>query len=335
MPQPKLLDVMRERMRVRHFSFRTESAYLGWIRRFIRFHGGRHPREMGGPDIEKFLSDLAVGRKVSASTQNQALSAILFLYKEVLAAELPWLDGIVRAKRPTRVPVVLSREEVRQLLGRLDGAYWLAASMMYGAGLRVSECVRLRVKDVDFEYRQITVRDGKGAKDRCTVLPDSVIQPLRWQLERVRTQFESDRNDGAPGVVLPPALERKYPGAPREWPWQFVFPARSLCRSPHNGKLVRYHILPDGVQRAVKRAVLAAGLTKPASCHTFRHSFATHLLEDGYDIRTVQELLGHSDVSTTMVYTHVIKRGGRGVKSPIDGPGDSCQASNPDLPPVI
>jgi integron integrase len=318
MPQPKLLDVARERIRVRHFSYRTESAYLGWIRRFIRFHGGRHPRELAGPDIECFLSDLALARKVSASTQNQALAAILFLYKDVLATELPWLEGIVRAKRPTRVPVVLSRAEVRQLLGRLDGVYWLAASMMYGSGLRVSECVRLRVKDLDFEYRQITVRDGKGAKDRCTVLPDTVIQPLHWQLERVRALCESDRSGGAPGVALPLALERKYPGAPREWPWQFVFPARTLCRSPYNGQWVRHHILPDGVQRAVKRAVLAAGLTKPASCHTFRHSFATHLLEDGYDIRTVQELLGHSDVSTTMVYTHVIKRGGRGVKSPMD-----------------
>jgi len=244
MPQPRLLDVMRDRIRVRHFSYQTETVYLGWVRRFIRFHGGRHPREIGGPEVTQFLSYLAVERKVSASTQNQALSAILFLYKEVLEVELPWLDGVVRAKRPVRVPVVLSRVEVRRILAHLEGATWLAASLLYGAGLRVSECVRLRVKDLDFDYRQITVRNGKGAKDRHTMLPESLAAPLRRQLERVRSVFESD--------------------------------------------------------------------------HTFRHSFATHLLEDGYDIRTVQELLGHADVSTTMIYTHVLRRGGRGVKSPID-----------------
>lgn len=255
MPQPKLLDVVRDRIRVRHYSYQTETVYLGWIRRFVRFHNGRHPRELGGPDVERFLSYLAVDRKVSASTQNQALSAVLFLYKDVLEVELPWLDGVVRAKRPVRVPVVLSRDEVRRVLAHLEGRAWLAASLLYGAGLRVSECLRLRVKDLDFDYRQITVRDGKGAKDRVTMLPGSLIEPLRGHLERVRMQDESDR---------------------------------------------------------------AAGIAKPASCHTFRHSFATHLLEDGYDIRTVQELLGHADVSTTMIYTHVLRRGGRGVKSPID-----------------
>jgi integron integrase len=318
MPQPRLLDVVRDRIRLRHYSYQTETVYLGWIRRFVRFHGGRHPRALGGPEVERFLNYLAVERSVSASTQNQALSAVLFLYKEVLEIELPWLDGVVRAKRPVRVPVVLSRDEIRRVLAHLEGAHWLAASLLYGAGLRVSECVRLRVKDVDFEYRQITVRDGKGAKDRCTMLPDAVAEPLRRQLERLRLLYESDRAHSLPGAALPPALERKYPAAPFEWAWQFVFPARGHCTSPYNGRLVRYHLLPDSLQRAMKRAVRAAEIAKPASCHTFRHSFATHLLEDGYDIRTVQELLGHSEVSTTMIYTHVIKRGGRGVKSPMD-----------------
>jgi integron integrase len=318
MAQPRLLDVARDRIRVRHYSYRTELSYLAWIRRFVRFHRGWHPREMGGPEVERFLSHLAVERKVSASTQNQALSAILFLYKEVLELERPWLEGVVRAKRPARVPVVLSRDEVRRVLGHLEGWRWLAASLLYGSGLRVSECVRLRVKDLDFEYRQLTVRDGKGAKDRVTMLPDSLIEPLRRQLERVRALHEADRAGNLPGVALPLALERKYPSAPQEWAWQFVFPARGLCRSPYTGRLLRYHVLPDALQRAVKQAVRAAGIAKPASCHSIRHSFATHLLESGYDIRAVQELLGHADVSTTMIYTHVIKRGGRGVKSPID-----------------
>lgn len=318
MQRARLLDVVRDRIRVKHYSYRTETSYLGWIRRFIRFHAGRHPREMGGPEVERFLTYLATERKVAASTQNQALSAILFLYREALEVDLPWLDGLVRAKRPARVPVVLSRDEVRRVLAQLEGTHWLAASLLYGAGLRVSECLRLRVKDLDFEYRQITVRDGKGAKDRCTMLPDAAIEPLRWQLKRVRSLFEADRASSRPGVALPPALERKYPSAPFDWPWQFVFPARNLCRSPYTGRMVRFHLLPDVLQRAVKRAVQTAGIAKPASCHTFRHSFATHLLESGYDIRTVQELLGHSDVSTTMIYTHVIKRGGRGVKSPLD-----------------
>lgn len=310
--------MVRDRIRVRHYSYRTETSYLGWIRRFIRFHGGRHPRDLGGPEVEQFLSYLATERKVAASTQNQALSAILFLYREALEINLPWLDGIVRAKRPARIPVVLSRDEVRRILAQLEGTHWLAASLLYGAGLRVSECLRLRVKDLDFEYRQITVRDGKGAKDRCTMLPDSALEPLQLHLKRVRARFDADRAASQPGAALPPALERKYPSAPFEWPWQFVFPARKFCRSPYTGRMVRFHLLPDVLQRAVKQAVRAAGITKPASCHTFRHSFATHLLESGYDIRTVQELLGHSDVSTTMIYTHVIQRGGRGVRSPLD-----------------
>lgn len=318
MPKARLLDVVRDRIRVKHYSYRTETSYLGWIRRFIRFHGGRHPRDLGGPEVEQFLSYLATERKVAASTQNQALSAILFLYREALEIDLPWLDGIVRAKRPTRIPVVLSRDEVRRILAQLEGTHWLAASLLYGAGLRVSECLRLRVKDLDFEYRQITVRDGKGAKDRCTMLPDSALEPLELHLKRVRARFDADRAASHPGAALPPGLERKYPSAPFEWPWQFVFPARKFCRSPYTGRMVRFHLLPDVLQRAVKQAVRAAGITKPASCHTFRHSFATHLLESGYDIRTVQELLGHSDVSTTMIYTHVIQRGGRGVRSPLD-----------------
>lgn len=318
MPHPKLLDVVRERIRLRHYSYRTETAYLGWIRRFIRFHGGKHPRELGGPEVERFLSHLAVERGVAATTQNQALAALLFLYREVLEVTLPWLDGVVRAKRPERVPVVLSRDEVRRVLGHLDGAQWLAASLMYGAGLRISECLRLRVKDIDFDYLQLVVRDGKGAKDRATVFPTSLVAPVQRQLERVRAVYDADLAAGGPGVAMPTALARKYPSAPMEWPWQFLFPAQGLCRSPFSGALVRYHLLPDSVQRAVKSAVRAAGIAKPASCHTFRHSFATHLLESGYDIRTVQELLGHTDVSTTMIYTHVIKRGGRGVRSPLD-----------------
>lgn len=283
MPKGRLLDVVRDRIRVKHYSYRTETSYLGWIRRFIRFHGGRHPREMGGPEVEQFLSYLATERKVVASTQNQALSAILFLYRDALEIDLPWLDGVVRAKRPARIPVVLSRDEVRRILAQLEGAHWLAANLLYGSGLRVSECLRLRVKDLDFEYRQITVRDGKGAKDRCTMLPDSVLESLQFQLKRVRSLFEADRAAGHPGTALPPALERKYPSAPFEWPWQFAFPARKFCRSPYTGHVVRFH-----------------------------------LLESGYDIRTVQEPLGHSDVSTTMIYTHVIQRGGRGVRSPLD-----------------
>jgi integron integrase len=317
-PPPRLLDVMRDRIRVRHFSYRTETSYIAWVRRFIRFHGGRHPRELDGPEVQSFLNHLAVERKVSASTQNQALSAILFLYREVLEKDLPWLDGLVRAKRPVHVPVALSREEVRRVLAQLDGVRWLAAALLYGAGLRVSECVRLRIKDLDLDYRQVTVRDGKGGKDRCTILPDALAVPLLRQVERVRALHATDLELGFPGVSMPPALARKYPAAPREWGWQYLFPARGLCRSPYTGQRVRHHLLPDSLQRAVKEAVRRSGVAKPASCHTFRHSFATHLLEDGYDIRTVQELLGHSDVSTTMIYTHVIRRGGRGVKSPMD-----------------
>jgi len=315
---PRLFDLVRERIRVKHYSYRTEKTYLQWIRRFILFHGKQHPRDLGGEQVQAFLNYLAVQRKVAASTQNQALSALLFLYREVLDVELPWLDGLIRAKRPVRVPVVMSRSEVRRVLAHLQGPNWLAASLMYGGGLRITECIRLRVKDLDFEYRQVTVRNGKGGKDRGTILPDSLVEPLNRQLKRVRVIFDQDKQAGRPGVSLPTALARKYPSAGKEWPWQFLFPARRLCRSPFDGRQVRHHAYGQTVQRAVKQAVRQADIAKPASCHTFRHSFATHLLESGYDIRTVQELLGHKDVSTTMIYTHVLKRGGRGVRSPLD-----------------
>ena len=316
--KPRLFDLVRERIRVKHYSYRTEKTYLQWIRRYILFHGKRHPRDLDGEHVQAFLNHLAVQRKVAASTQNQALSALLFLYREVLLVQLPWLDGIIRAKRPARLPVVMSRAEVRGVLAHLQGKYWLAASLMYGGGLRVTECIRLRVKDIDFEYKQVTVRNGKGAKDRGTILPDSLVDPLRAQLTRVRTLFEQDLKAGRPGVSMPFALARKYPSAGKEWAWQFLFPAQRLCRSPYDGRWVRHHAFAQTVQRAVKQAVRLANIAKPASCHTFRHSFATHLLESGYDIRTVQELLGHKDVSTTMIYTHVLKRGGRGVRSPLD-----------------
>ncbi|TVQ48723.1 MAG: integron integrase [Gammaproteobacteria bacterium] len=314
----RLVDAVRERIRVKHYSYRTEQAYLGWIRRFIGHHKGRHPREMSGPEVQAFLNHLATERKVAASTQNQALAAILFLYRDVLAVELPWLDDLVRAKRPEKLPVVLTRDEVARVLANLEGVHALIGGLLYGAGLRVTECLRLRVKDIDFGYGEITVRDGKGHKDRRTVLPQSMEAPLRTQLSRVKLLHEKDLEEHQPGVSLPFALARKYPQAPRQWPWQFVFPARKLCRSPYTGLPIRHHVMPDGIQRAVKRAVRAAGIAKPVSCHTLRHCFATHLLEAGYDIRTVQELLGHTDVSTTMIYTHVLNRGGRGVRSPLD-----------------
>jgi len=312
--KPRLFDVVRDRIRVKHYSYPTEQAYLGWVRRFIRFHAGKHPREMSGPEVQSFLNHLAVDRRVSASTQNQALAGVLFLYREVLEVDLPWLDGLVRAKRPERVPVVLTREEVARTLARLDGVHALMGGLLYGAGLRVTECQRLRIKDIDFAYGEMVVRDGKGQKDRRTMLPRAVEEPLRRQIGRVRLLYEHDLEVGYPGVSLPFALGRKYPQAPRQWPWQFIFPARKLCRSPYTGQPVWHHLLPDGIQRAVQ----AAGIAKPASCHTFRHSFATHLLEAGYDIRTVQELLGHAAISTTMIYTHVLNRGGRALRSPLD-----------------
>jgi integron integrase len=316
--KPKLLDLVRNTIRLKHYSIRTERAYIDWIRRFILFHHKRHPASMGAPEISAFLSHLAVEGKVAASTQSQALSAIVFLYREVLKRDVGSLGEVARAKRPERLPVVFSRAEVRGVLAHLDGAHWLMASLLYGAGLRLMECIRLRVKDVDFAYRQILVRDGKGQKDRVTMLPQALVEPLKHQLEKAKVLHEQDLTEGFGQVYLPFALDRKYAQASREWGWQYVFPARRRSIDPRSGKERRHHIDEKALQEAVKKAVRAANILKPGSCHTFRHSFATHLLEAGYDIRTVQELLGHKDVRTTMIYTHVLNRGGKGARSPLD-----------------
>lgn len=316
--KPRLLDQMREQIRLRHYSIRTERVYCEWVRRFIRFHNYRHPADMAAAEVEAFLSDLAVRGNVSASTQNQALAALLFLYKKVLQVELPWLEDVVRAKRPARLPVVLSVEEVQHLLGQLSGDIWLMASLLYGAGMRLMEVARLRVKDVDFARGEILVRDGKGMKDRVTVLPRRLEVPLKKHLAVVRAKHEAELQAGRGDVYLPDALERKYRKAPWEWAWQYVFPAASLSRDPRSGKMRRHHFDEKRIQRAFKSALKAAGIDKLATPHTLRHSFATHLLESGQDIRTVQELLGHSDVKTTMIYTHVLNRGGLGVLSPLD-----------------
>ena len=316
--KPRLLDQVRHRCRVKHYSIRTESCYVDWIRRFILFHDKRHPADMGAPEVEAFLSHLAVNRNVAASTQNQALAAILFLYREVLEIELPWLEGVTRAKRPPRLPVVLSESEVQRLLAQLEGTPLLIASLLYGSGLRLMEALRLRVKDVDLERKEIIVRSGKGGKDRHTVLPTRLIPSLRAQIDRVKTLHEQDLLDDLAPVYLPHALERKYPNAGRELAWQFLFPAEKPSVDPRTGVRRRHHIHEARFQRAMKKAVRRAGLNKPASSHTLRHSFATHLLERGYDIRTVQELLGHKDVRTTQIYTHVLNRGGQGVRSPLD-----------------
>ncbi len=313
-----LLEVARTKIRARHYSLRTEKAYVFWIRRFVHFHGKRHPREMGAPEVEAFLTHLAVDAKVSSSTQNQALAAILFLYRDVLELSLAWLSSVVRAKPSARLPVVLTREEVARVLSHLPETPRLVASLLYGSGARLLECLRLRVKDLELTRGEILIRDGKGAKDRVTVLPAALIPTLEAHLSRVRRLFDADREAGRPGVTLPDALARKYPQAPVSWGWQYVFPSKHLCRDVYTNAWVRHHLYPQTIQRAVSAAVHAAGIAKPVGCHTFRHCFATHLLEDGYDIRTVQELLGHSDVKTTMIYTHVLNRGGRGVKSPLD-----------------
>ncbi|MBI3771743.1 MAG: integron integrase [Gammaproteobacteria bacterium] len=318
-PAPRLLDQVTAKIRLKHYSIRTEQAYVDWIRRYIKFHGVRHPSEMGAQEVERFLTHLAVEGKVAASTQNQAKSAILFLYREVLGQELPWLDNVEQAKAPKRLPVVLTREEVHGVLSRLSGHYWLMGSLLYGAGLRLMECVRLRVKDVDFGQRQILIRDGKGFKDRVTMLPEALKVPLRQHLEQVKAQHAQDLAKGGGGIYLPYALEKKYPNAAREWAWQYMFPASDVSEDPRSGIVRRHHINEQNLQRAMKQAVRDAGLSKPATPHTLRHSFATHLLQGGYDIRTVQELLGHADVSTTMIYTHVLNRGGKGVLSPLDG----------------
>ena len=315
---PRLLEQVRDKIRLKHYSLRTEQAYLDWIKRFILHHGKRHPQDMGAPEVEAFLTHLAVAGKVAASTQNQAKSALLFLYREVLGSDLPWLDGVERAKAPKRLPVVLTREEVQAVLSRLSGTHRLVGGLLYGAGLRIMEALRLRVKDVDFARGELLVRDGKGFKDRVTMLPASLTAPLQEHLARVRALHEKDMAAGVAPVYLPYALERKYPSAGREWAWQYVFPSAGLSTDPRSGVERRHHVQDQAFQRAMKQAVRDAGLTKPATPHTLRHSFATHLLESGHDIRTIQELLGHSDVSTTMIYTHVLNRGGRGVASPLD-----------------
>lgn len=316
--KPKLLDQVRDAIRTRHYSYMTEKAYVHWIKRFIFFHDKRHPAEMAEAEIGRFLSALATDLQVSASTQNQALNALLFLYKEVLNKQIGFVDGVVRAKRPHRLPVVLTHQEVRSILGCLDGSGWLMAMLLYGAGLRLMECLRLRVKDIDFTSNQILVRAGMGDKDRHTMLPAAVKEPLGKHLDRIQRLYQADLERGLGRVSLPNALECKYPNAGREWGWQWIFPATSHFVDRATGEKRRHHLHESVLQKAVKDAVRKSGVSKPASPHTFRHSFATHLLEDGYDIRTVQELLGHRDVSTTMIYTHVLNRGGKGVFSPAD-----------------
>jgi integron integrase len=316
---PKLLDRLHEALRSRHYSRRTEETYCHWVRRFIYFHNVRHPAEMAEPEINAFLTHLAVKQKVSASTQNQALSALLFLYRHVIGREVGDFGDVIRTRRPARLPVVMTREEVKAVLANLSGDKWLMASLMYGTGLRLMECLRLRVQDLDFSRNEILVRDGKGAKDRITMLPESLKAPLQDHLKQVMAIHEKDLAEGWGRVQMPNALDRKYPNAPKDWRWQWVFPQENRWRNTTTGEQGRHHVDESLVQKAVRDAVSRAGLTKRATCHTFRHSFATHLLEGGYDIRTVQELLGHSDVKTTMIYTHVLNRGPSGVRSPVDG----------------
>ncbi len=317
-PTPRLLDRLRLEARRRRLSPRTESVYANWVRRFVRFHGLRYPRELGVADITAFLTHLAVTDRVAPSTQNQAFAALLFLYRQVLGVDLGELPPAIRARRPKRLPVVLSREETRRLFAQLRGEPRLVAQLLYGSGLRLLEALRLRVKDIDFDRREVTVRSGKGDKDRRTMLAAGLVDPLREQIERARALWDSDRKSDLPGVALPHALARKYPNAGREWPWYWLFPAPTLWPDPERDRGGRHHLHESRIQRAVRRAVREAEIAKPASCHTLRHSFATHLLEAGYDIRTVQELLGHREVSTTMIYTHVLNRGGLGVRSPAD-----------------
>ena len=336
--KPRLLDQVHEAIRRLHYSRRTEQAYVHWIKRFIYWSGKRHPATLGEAEVAAFLSHLAVQRNVAAATQNQALAALLFLYKQVLGRDLAWLDGMVRAKRPVRLPVVLSAGEAGALLAQLKGVHWLMASLLYGAGLRLAECLRLRVKDVDFAYRQILVREGKGDKDRVTMLPASVVQPLHEQLGRAKRLHEIDLREGHGETRLPYALARKYPRAGYEWGWQYVFPSKNRSADPEDGVIRRHHLDESVLARAIKDAARDAGIAKRVGAHVLRHSFATHLLESGYDIRTVQELLGHSDVSTTMVYTHVLNKGGRGVSSPLDrlspsSPSPDSGAMVPVRPP--
>ena len=319
--QPRLLDRVKEEIRTRRYSLRTERAYLHWTRQYILFHGKRHPREMGAAEVTAFLTYLANERGVAAATQNQALAALLFLYKQVLAIELPYMAQIVRAKAPRHLPTVLERHEVASLLDKIEEPHGLMARLMYGTGMRIGECVAVRVKDLNLERRQMIVRDGKGAKDRVTVLPASLLDPLRAALDASRLVFDRDRANDRPGVELPFALERKYPNAGKSWGWQWLFPQSTLSVDPRTGIVRRHHAYAQTLARAITLAARRAGIPKPVTSHTLRHSFATHLLDDGYDLRTIQELLGHKDVTTTMIYTHVLNRGGRGVVSPLDRPG--------------
>ena len=315
---PKLLDQVVAKMRVKHYSLRTEKSYVDWIKRYIWHFDKRHPKDMGAAEVEAFLTHLAVQRNVSASTQNQAKSALLYLYKEVLGVELPWLDNVTQAKVPQRMPVVLTQAEVLAVLSRMDGTMWLIASLLYGSGLRIMEALRLRVKDVDFAQREILVGEGKGFKDRVTMLPLSLVEPLKAHLLKVQALHNDDLSAGHGEVFMPMALDRKYPSGGKSWSWQYCFPSVKLSVDPRSKVIRRHHADEKTVQRAVKKAVKLAGIVKLATPHTLRHSFATHLLAGGYDIRTLQELLGHADVSTTMIYTHVLNKGGKGVSSPLD-----------------
>lgn len=314
----KLLDQLRNRIRVKHYSIRTEQAYADWAKRFILFHGKRHPKDMGAAEVENFLTYLAVERHVAASTQNQAKAALLFLYKEVLEIDLPWLKEVMEAKAGKRLPVVLTPREVAALLNELNGTAWLVASFLYGTGMRLLEGLRLRVKDIDFERREIIVREGKGNKDRVTMLPENLMLPLRDQLARAKRLHDKDLDEGFGAVYLPDALERKYPNANKAWGWQYVFPSPRRSVDPRTGVERRHHLYEQSIQKVVRIAAQRANIAKPVSPHVFRHSFATHLLQNGYDIRAVQELLGHKDVSTTMIYTHVLNKGGKAVVSPLD-----------------
>lgn len=315
---PRLLERVRDVIRFHHYSIRTEEAYSSWIKRYIYFHKKRHPKDMGVKEIKEFLTYLAVHRKVSASTQNQAFNALLFLYKKVLEIDLPKIDDVTRAKKSQHLPVVFTRNEIKALLSQFDGTKWLIYNLIYGCGFRIMECMRLRIKDIDFHYKQIIVRDAKGKKDRVTVLPEKLLQSLHLHLDKVKFLHQQDLEKGYGRVYLPFALERKYPNANKEWGWQYVFPSSNLSVDPRTNITRRHHLHEKILQKQMKQAIRTAGIIKPGSLHTLRHSFATHMLEDGYDIRTVQELLGHKDIKTTQIYTHVLNRGAGGVRSPLD-----------------
>jgi len=318
MQKPKLLDQVRNAIRYKHYSYRTEEAYVYWIKRYIFFHNKRHPKEMGNEEVSQFLTHLAVHDKVAASTQNQAFSAVLFLYRHILKQNLDMLENVTRAKRSQKLPVVFTTQEIKAIFAHLEGNKWLMANLLYGAGLRLQECLQLRVKDIDFGYNQIVVRNGKGQKDRVTMLPNCVTNRLQQHLQAVQAIHQNDLKKGFGEVYLPYALARKYKNANKEWAWQYVFPSQSLSKDTRSQKTRRHHIHESIIQKALKRAIRMAQIHKPGSCHSLRHSFATHLLESGYDIRTIQDLLGHKDVSTTMIYTHVLNKGGKGVQSPVD-----------------